>query len=171
MCMIKHSHIKPLVVTLVIGLIIGGVTLAPSSANKEDTLGQPTNTPQSATSLVAESEAVSIPESEEQISQHTPGESHANAEQTPKSSPSASTPDSPEPTPEPQPITVASFQVQQVDEDNINCYITYSDGTDHTWLWKSSTYNQGQKTTRVIAKCDASIIGLKKFDNVPGYLF
>lgn len=69
-----------------------------------------------------------------------------------------------------QVVTVASFDVQTVNgTENLNCQLTYSDGTTHTFLWQTVNYNQGDKLISATGSCDSSVIGKIKADNFVGY--
>lgn len=73
------------------------------------------------------------------------------------------TPPVPAPTPQPTPVTVIAFeQIPVVNSENVDCKLTYSDGTLKQWLWKTVEYNQGTKITRTSGLCDSSVIGKQK---------
>lgn len=67
------------------------------------------------------------------------------------------------PDPTPAPVVVTAFeQIPIVGSENINCKLTYSDGTDYTFLWMIVSYNQGIKNAYSIRNCDKYKIGTQK---------
>lgn len=69
---------------------------------------------------------------------------------------------SPTPTPTPTPITVTAFEQIPVGDSEIDCKLTYSDGTMFTFVWQTWDYNQGTKITNTTNYCDSSVIGKTK---------
>lgn len=79
---------------------------------------------------------------------------------TPSSTQSLSAPAPAPDTPEPTSVTVVAFEEVPVEgSEDMDCKLTYSDGTSHQWHWKKVSYNQGTKITNTVNKCDSSVIG------------
>lgn len=61
-------------------------------------------------------------------------------------------------TPAPSPVTVTAYEQIPIDSNNIDCKLTYSDGTTYQWHWKVAKGNISY-TAEI---CDSSIIGTPK---------
>lgn len=86
------------------------------------------------------------------------------AEPLPASSETEPTPQ-PEPEPEPEPIVVVSYEQVPMNtgynNEDMDCKLTYSDGTTYQWHWKVVSFNQ-TKITNTYGTCDPSVIGRNK---------
>lgn len=75
------------------------------------------------------------------------------------------TPAQPESAPKPEPVVVTSYKKIPTGEgyngENIDCELTYSDGTTYRWPWQTVRYNQ-VKITSYSDTCDSSVIGQPK---------
>lgn len=63
---------------------------------------------------------------------------------------------------EPKIVVTAYEAIPVPGTENVECKLTYSDGTVKQWLWKTVEYNQGSKIVRTSGTCDASVIGQVK---------
>lgn len=68
-----------------------------------------------------------------------------------------------DPQPEPEPVVVTSYrQIPVENSEDVDCELSYSDGTTYRWHWQRVEYNQGTKITHTSDKCDDSVIGKRK---------
>lgn len=73
-----------------------------------------------------------------------------------------SQPSEPSPAPEPQPVTITAFREVVIDADTSDCEYTYSDGTTHTWRWKTTVTSESQKNVYWTGVCNQNMIGEAK---------
>lgn len=66
------------------------------------------------------------------------------------------------PVTQPTPITIVAFEQIPNGDSEIDCKLTYSDGTTSTWVWQTWEYNQGTRITHGAGSCDNSLIGQLK---------
>ncbi len=156
-----------LIIPLVSGLIIGGVTM---------TKGQADNVPPIVQEVthqgeVLENHEARITNTENDVkdlqtnTQTAPSPTRVvvNEVTTPPASQPLYTEPVTQPTPEPAPpVVVTSYRKIVVDEYQTDCELTYSDGTTYRWAWETTEYNQGTKITHHSDICDDSIIGSRK---------
>lgn len=154
-------------VSTVLGLLLGGYTLANTWASTDSpTTIQGVNEVNDHQQSQLDNHEARISNTENDVSglqQSTNTPQSSNRVTVPGVTPPPTSQAAPDVTPPPTPVTVASYEQLSVPgSEDIDCKLTYTDGSTHTWRWKTVTYNQGTATTQLSGRCDPSIIGQAK---------
>jgi hypothetical protein len=168
MLMKKRTALAITGITLLSGLIIGGMTLNKSKA---------TDIPPLVTEVQHQGEVLNNHETRIKNTENDvkdlqsktstpPSTNNSTPTQVITQSPSQPIYTSPTPTPTPDPtpapIVVTAFEQIPVGDSEIDCKLTYSDGSSATKVWQTWEYNQGTKITHSSGYCDQRSIGLIK---------
>lgn len=144
----KKKILSAVVAVAIIGGLIGATVLSAPQSTGADT--SPITT--------------EVDNQQKELSNHeariTNNESNIKDLQTNTNTPPSPTQVSVPASPPPAPITITSYLQIPVDNQGVDCQLTYSDGTTYQWHWQ--VYNPGSSGVTTYNTCDQFLVGQPK---------